>query len=87
MLVVDVFGLKFIDGIEYFLCEFLMGNYLWDEDKYVCKVWYNVVGGSGFVEFFIDIIFFSVEVIYNCSYCWFVVKVWEGEEDGDVLIF
>ena len=79
ILVVDAPGLKFTEGVEYFLCQPPMGNPPWVEDgNQVRKMWYEVSGGAGYVELSADAVMFSVEAIYHRSHCWLAAKKWEG---------
>jgi hypothetical protein len=79
MLVVDAPGLRHTEGVEYFLCEPPMGNPPWLEDgPQVHKTWYEVAGGTGYVELSADAVMFSVEAIYHRSHCWLAAREWEG---------
>lgn len=78
MLVVDAPGLKFTEGVEYFLCEPPMGNPPWVEDREVQKMWYEVAGGGGLVQLSTDAVLFSVEATYHRSHCWLASKRWQG---------
>jgi len=79
MLVVDAPGLKFTEGVEYFLCEPPQGNLPWMDDAgEVRKVWYEVSGGQNIVELSADVVMFSVEATYHRSHCWQAAKLWEA---------
>ncbi|KAI8282197.1 hypothetical protein K4K59_008022 [Colletotrichum sp. SAR11_240] len=79
MLTVDAPNLKFNEGVEYFLCEPPVGNPPWMEDaRHVRKMWYEVSGGTGYVELSADSVMFSVEAIHHRSHCWLAAKEWEG---------
>lgn len=79
MLVVDAPGLKFTEGVEYFLCEPPQGNHPWMDDAgEVRKVWYEVSGGQNIVELSADVVMFSVEATYHRSHCWQAAKLWEA---------
>lgn len=82
-LVVDAPGLKYTEGVEYFLCEPPMGNPPWVDDRQVRKMWYEVTGGGGLVELSADAVLFSVEAIYHRSHCWLAGKQWEGIEGAE----
>ncbi|KAG6005413.1 hypothetical protein E4U21_000193 [Claviceps maximensis] len=82
MLVVDAPGVKYSEGVEYFLCEPPMGNLPWVEDGQVRKIWYEVTGGGGIVELSADAVMFSVEAIYRRSHCWLAAKHWEGLDEA-----
>lgn len=83
MLVVDAPGVKYTEGVEYFLCEPPMGNLPWVEDKQVRKMWYEVTGGGGLVELSADAVMFSVEATYHRSHCWLAAKQWEGLDGAE----
>lgn len=84
MLVVDAPGLKYTDGVEYFLCEPPMGNPPWVDDRQMPrKMWYEVAGGGGLVELSADAVMFSVEAIYHRSHCWLAAKQWEGADGAE----
>ncbi|KAI3337864.1 hypothetical protein F4824DRAFT_461999 [Ustulina deusta] len=78
MLVVDAPGLKFTEGVEYFLCQPPKGSPPWIEDApAVRKRWYEVAGGGGLVELSEDAVEFGIEGIYHRSHCWLAGKRWE----------
>jgi len=79
MLVVDAPGLRFTEGVEYFLCEPPQGKLPWLEDAgEVRKIWYEVSGGNNIVELSADVVMFSVEATYHRSHCWLAAKQWES---------
>ncbi|KAI8629364.1 hypothetical protein F5Y19DRAFT_432393 [Xylariaceae sp. FL1651] len=84
MLVVDAPGLKFTEGVEYFLCQPPKGSLPWIEDApAVRKRWYEVAGGGGLVELSEDAVQFGIEGIYHRSHCWLAAKRWElGDNAG-----
>ncbi|KAI1075094.1 hypothetical protein F5B20DRAFT_561338 [Whalleya microplaca] len=84
MLVVDAPGMKYTEGVEYFLCQPPKGQLPWLEDApFVRKRWYEVAGGGGLVELSTDAVEFSIEGIYHRSHCWLAAKRWEfGEESA-----
>ncbi|TRX98213.1 hypothetical protein FHL15_000858 [Xylaria flabelliformis] len=84
MLVVDAPGLKFTEGVEYFLCQPPKGTPPWMEDApAVRKRWYEVAGGGGLVELSEDAVEFGIEGIYHRSHCWLAAKRWEvGDYTG-----
>ncbi|ETS87680.1 hypothetical protein PFICI_01508 [Pestalotiopsis fici W106-1] len=83
MLVVDAPGLKFTEGVEYFLCQPPKGQPPWLGDAAEPrKRWYEVSGGAGYVELSEDTIEFSIEGIYHRSHCWVAAKQWEAGISG-----
>ncbi|KAI1202416.1 hypothetical protein F5X97DRAFT_287662 [Nemania serpens] len=87
MLVVDAPGLKYTEGVEYFLCQPPKGSPPWMEDApAVRKRWYEVAGGGGLVELSEDAVEFGIEGIYHRSHCWLAAKRWEvGDYTGPPL--
>lgn len=78
LLVIDAPELKFIEGVEYFLCQPPMGNLPWIEDAgEVRKAWYQIPGSSVKVELSADVVMFSVEGTFERSHCWEVAKLWD----------
>ena len=78
MLVVDAPGLRYIEGVEEFLCEAPQGNPPWTEDAgEVRKMWYQTAD-QNIVELSADVVMFSVEGIYMRSHCWLAAKEWEA---------
>ncbi|KAI0526073.1 hypothetical protein F5B22DRAFT_267711 [Xylaria bambusicola] len=81
MLIVDAPGLKYTEGVEYFLCQPPKGSPPWIEDApAVRKRWYEVAGGGGLVELSEDAVEFGIEGIYHRSHCWLAGKRWEMGE-------
>lgn len=81
MLVVDAPGLRFTEGVEYFLCEPPQGRAPWVEDAgEVRKAWFQTAGGAGpLVELSADVLLYSVEATYHRSHCWLAAKKWSSE--------
>ncbi|KAL2158071.1 hypothetical protein VTH06DRAFT_4881 [Thermothelomyces fergusii] len=78
MLVVDAPGLRYTEGVEYFLCEAPQGNPPWtDEAGQTRKMWFQT-GNSNVVELSADVVMFSVEGTYMRSHCWLAAKEWES---------
>ena len=82
MLVVDAPGLRYGDGVEYFLCEAPQGNPPWTEDRdQVRKMWYQTAD-QALVELSTDVVMFSVEGIYIRSHCWLAAKEWQAQAEA-----
>ncbi|KAL2184126.1 hypothetical protein L209DRAFT_766713 [Thermothelomyces heterothallicus CBS 203.75] len=78
MLVVDAPGLRYTEGVEYFLCEAPQGNPPWtDEAGQTRKMWFQT-GNSNVVELSADVVMFSVEGTYMRSHCWLAAKEWDA---------
>ncbi|KAF7595628.1 hypothetical protein BBP40_005376 [Aspergillus hancockii] len=82
LLVVDVQDLKFVDGVEYFLCIAPRGGAPWiQNDGKVARSWFGVAGGAGVVSLPSDVVINGVEGIYRRSHCWYVAEQW-AEKDA-----
>ena len=83
MLVIDAPGLKWTNGVEYFLCQTLKGGAPWSrEDSGRKKNWYGVPGGAGMVSLPPDIVDHGVEGIYRRSHCWVAAEQWTDKLDA-----
>ncbi|KAI9775835.1 MAG: hypothetical protein M1835_005681 [Candelina submexicana] len=78
MVVVDAPGVRWSQGVEYFLCEPTKGNLPWVKDDVagVKKSWYGIAGGTGVVSLPSDVVNHGVEGIYRRSHCWEVAERW-----------
>lgn len=77
MLVVDAPGVKWTEGVEYFLCEPPRSGVPWArEDTGVHRNWYGIAGSSGVVSLPSDIVEHGVEGIYHRSHCWKMAEKW-----------
>jgi hypothetical protein len=82
LLVVDVQDVKFVDGVEYFLCIAPRGGAPWiQNDGKVARSWFGVAGGAGVVSLPSDVVINGVEGIYRRSHCWHVAEQW-AEKDA-----
>jgi hypothetical protein len=77
LLAVDAPGLRYTDGVEYFLCQPAMGNLPWvEEGETVRREWYGIPQSGGVVSLPSDIITHGVEGVYRRSHCWTVADRW-----------
>ena len=77
LLVVDAPGVRWTQGVEYFLCEVPKGSAPWvQENPSLKQSWYGVAGGAGMVSLPADIVEHGVEGIYRRSHCWQVAEKW-----------
>ncbi|KAI6368653.1 hypothetical protein MCOR25_004608 [Pyricularia grisea] len=77
MLAVDAPGVRFTEGVEYFLCMPPKGDPPWMEDgASVRKMWFKLVDQDKQVELSADAVLFSVEATYDRSHCWQAAKKW-----------
>ncbi|TKA80194.1 hypothetical protein B0A49_01958 [Cryomyces minteri] len=84
MLVVDAPGVKWTQGVEYFLCEPPRSGVPWArEDTGIKKSWYGVAGSSGVVNLPSDIVEHGVEGVYRRSHCWLMAERWSA---GDPML-
>lgn len=82
MLVVDAPGVRWTDGVEYFLCEPPRSGVPWArEDAGVHRSWYGIAGSSGVVSLPSDLIEHGVEGIYHRSHCWEMAEKWTGHSE------
>ena len=84
MVVVDAPGVRWTQGVEYFLCEVPRGSAPWSkEDNSHKKSWYGIAGGSGIVSLPADVVDHGVDGIYRRSHCWQVAEQWAGHSMDD----
>ncbi|KAL3417372.1 choriogenin Hminor [Phlyctema vagabunda] len=79
MLVVDIPGLRYTQGVEYFLCEPPLGELPWMEGSAGAgskMAWYGVQGGGGVVSLPSDVVLHGVEGIFQRSHCWVAAEKW-----------
>lgn len=78
ILAVDAPGLRYTEGVEYFLCQAPQGTPPWMEDAMeVRKRWFEAPNGSK-VQLAADTVMFSTEAVYGRSHCWIAAKNWEA---------
>ena len=81
LVVVDAPGLKWTDGVEYFLCEVPKGVAPWIHEKSSIKQsWYGVAGGAGVVSLPADVVDHGVDGIYRRSHAWQAAEQWAGNQ-------
>ena len=77
LVVIDAPGLKYTEGVEYFLCEVPKGSVPWNkEDSGTKKAWYGVPGGTALVGLPADVVEHGVDGIYRRSHCWQAAERW-----------
>ncbi|KAF2749509.1 hypothetical protein M011DRAFT_440056 [Sporormia fimetaria CBS 119925] len=81
MLVVDAPGVRFTDGVEYFLCEPPRSGVPWArEDSTRARTWFGVAGGSHVVSLPTDIVEHGVEGVFRRSHCWKMAEEWSRDD-------
>ncbi|KAF2469870.1 uncharacterized protein BDR25DRAFT_343534 [Lindgomyces ingoldianus] len=81
MLAVDAPGVRFADGVEYFLCEPPKSGVPWGrDDTNQTRTWFGVAGGSQVVNLPAHIVEHGVEGIYRRSHCWKMADVWSQND-------
>ena len=80
LLVVDAPGLKWTQGVEYFLCEVPRGAAPWVSEETRHKVGYYRVPDGSIVGLPLDLVDYGVEGIYRRSHCWQAADRWMGQE-------
>lgn len=82
LVVVDAPGVKFTQGVEYFLCEVAKGTAPWVQESHVQKQsWYGIAGGTGMVSLPADVVEHGVDGIYRRSHCWQAAEAWVGNSE------
>jgi hypothetical protein len=81
MLVVDAPGVRFTQGVEYFLCEVPRSGVPWGrEDTTRSRTWFGVAGGAQVVSLPTDIVEHGVEGVFRRSHCWKRAQQWAAND-------
>lgn len=81
MLVVDAPGVRFTEGVEYFLCEVPRSGVPWArEDTTRTRTWFGVGGGAQVVSLPTDIVEHGVEGVFRRSHCWKKAQQWAAND-------
>jgi hypothetical protein len=81
MLVVDAPGVRFTQGVEYFLCEVPRSGVPWGrEDTTRSRTWFGVGGGGQVVSLPTDIVEHGVEGVFRRSHCWKKAQQWAAND-------
>jgi hypothetical protein len=81
MLVVDAPGIRFTEGVEYFLCQVPRSGVPWGrEDTARARTWFGVGGGAQVVSLPTDIVEHGVEGIFRRSHCWKRAQQWAAND-------
>jgi hypothetical protein len=81
MLVVDAPGVRFTEGVEYFLCEVPRSGVPWGrEDTTRTRTWFGVAGGAQVVSLPTDIVENGVEGVFRRSHCWKKAQQWAASD-------
>jgi hypothetical protein len=78
LVVIDAPGLRFADGVEYFLCSPPLGNPPWVQERgegQDRRSWFGIQGG-GMVSLPSHVVIHGTEGIYRRSHCWAVAEAW-----------
>ena len=87
MLVIDTPGVKYSDGVEYFLCEPPVGGLPWlSEVDGTRKEWYGIGDSNTVVSMPSNIVDYGLEATYNRSHCWIVAQKWFAALDSNTRI-
>lgn len=87
LVVIDAPGIKWTEGVEYFLCEVPKGSAPWSHDDNSRKMgWYGIAGGTGVVSLPAELVEHGVEGIYRRSHCWTAADKWIGSKNLDSLL-
>ena len=81
MLVVDAPGVRFTEGVEYFLCEVPRSGVPWGrEDTTRTRTWFGVAGGAQVVSLPTDVVEHGVEGVFRRSHCWKKAQQWAAND-------
>ncbi|KAH7407075.1 hypothetical protein DE146DRAFT_607964 [Phaeosphaeria sp. MPI-PUGE-AT-0046c] len=81
MLVVDAPGIRYTQGVEYFLCEVPRSGVPWGrEDTTRARTWFGVGGGGQVVSLPTDIVEHGVEGVFRRSHCWKRAQQWAAND-------
>ncbi|KAJ8106812.1 hypothetical protein OPT61_g9294 [Boeremia exigua] len=81
MLVVDAPGIRFTEGVEYFLCEVPRSGVPWvREDTTRARTWFGVQGGAQVVSLPTDVVEHGVEGVFRRSHCWKRAQEWAAND-------
>ncbi|KAF2849207.1 hypothetical protein T440DRAFT_140117 [Plenodomus tracheiphilus IPT5] len=81
MLVVDAPGVRFTEGVEYFLCEVPRSGVPWGRDDTTrSRTWFGVAGGAQVVSLPTDIVENGVEGVFRRSHCWKKAQQWSAND-------
>lgn len=81
MLVVDAPGIRYTQGVEYFLCEVPRSGVPWaHEDTTRARTWFGVGGGGQVVSLPTDIVEHGVEGVFRRSHCWKRAQQWAAND-------
>ncbi|KAF2011113.1 hypothetical protein BU24DRAFT_53223 [Aaosphaeria arxii CBS 175.79] len=84
MLVIDAPGVRYTQGVEYFLCEPPRSGAPWGRDDTTrARTWFGVAGGTQVVSLPTDIVQHGVEGVFRRSHCWAMAEKWS---QYDVLL-
>jgi len=81
MLVVDAPGIRYTEGVEYFLCEVPRSGVPWGrEDTSRARTWFGVGGGAQVVSLPTDVVEHGVEGTFRRSHCWKKAQQWAAND-------
>ncbi|KAL5113702.1 hypothetical protein ACEQ8H_008407 [Pleosporales sp. CAS-2024a] len=81
MLVVDAPGVRYSQGVEYFLCEVPRSGVPWArEDATRARTWFGVGSGGQVVSLPTDVVEHGVEGVFRRSHCWKKAQQWAAND-------
>ncbi|KAL6705635.1 hypothetical protein ACN47E_006582 [Coniothyrium glycines] len=82
MLVIDAPGVRFTEGVEYFLCEVPRSGVPWarEDTTTARRTWFGVAGGAQVVSLPTDIVEHGVEGVFRRSHCWKRAQQWAADD-------
>ncbi|KAG9229526.1 hypothetical protein BJ875DRAFT_387185 [Amylocarpus encephaloides] len=85
-LAVDALGLRYSEGVEYFLCMPPSASMPWVDDA-PKTTWYSVQGGQRTVALPTDLVENGNEAVYRRSHCWTAAEQWLGNANEETQEF
>lgn len=77
MVVIDAPGVRWTEGVEYFLCQAPRRGLPWArEDSSMQRSWYGIAGSTQVVSMPTDNVENGVDAIYHRSHCWQAATRW-----------
>jgi hypothetical protein len=82
MLAVDAPGIKFSEGVEYFLCMMPRSGVPWarEDTSRSSRKWFGIDGGRQVVSLPSDVVDHGVEGIFRRSHCWVMATKWAAND-------
>ena len=80
LLVIDAPGIKYTEGVEYFLSEFCKESPPWARQEHRKTTTWRIPGSDVMVDMPVASVEHSKDAIYERSHCWQIAQQWAGPE-------